>query len=282
MSSRDPDRYAVAERIVAAIRASGGIAKAAARSRVDIGEEPDIPDTSAPKLKGVEPVSLVDHKKPRKRRRKHKKSTNVGGSAGQRSQASAQGGARKPVTAREELANDAGIVAGESPARPTTHERKQCGYGSCMRPRVGKMYCAEHAKVSGSSMVEPSPVKRKVAGSIPALPAKGLGSSGVERRAEDAEVEGSTPSRDTTEHEKTMEAARKAQVGLSKGENGKKRKASVERYLYQFMHGHGTTVSRAYKDNWDRIFGKGSRGKTTAQMETDTSPREPNGDFDGK
>lgn len=59
-----------------------------------------------------------------------------------------------------------------------------------------------------------------------------------------------------SEHEKTMEAARKAQVGLSKGENGKKRKASVERYLYQFMHGHGTTVSRAYKDNWDRIFGK--------------------------
>lgn len=53
-----------------------------------------------------------------------------------------------------------------------------------------------------------------------------------------------------------MAAARAADAKISKGENGRKRKASVERYMYQFMHGQGTTVSRAFKDGWERTFGK--------------------------
>jgi len=59
-----------------------------------------------------------------------------------------------------------------------------------------------------------------------------------------------------TETEQVMAAARRAQAGVSKGENGRKRKASVERYLYQFMHGHGQTATKAFKDGWDRIFGE--------------------------
>lgn len=114
----------------------------------------------------------------------------------------------------------------------------------------------------------------------------GPGSSGVERRAEDAEVAGSIPApatvpscakcgreilADTEDwpeplcidhwdaqraHDELMTAAKKAAAGISNGENGRKRKASVERYMYQFMGGHGTTVSRAFKDGWDRTFGK--------------------------
>lgn len=64
-----------------------------------------------------------------------------------------------------------------------------------------------------------------------------------------------------TEHDKTMQAAREHMTKQSRGENGKKRKNSVERYLYQFMRGYGQTATKAYKDGWDRIFGKQDAGR---------------------